>query len=135
MRLPKLVIALLVLFACFLDLPVGQAAYKCKGSGSPRQELENATAVFIGKVARINEDGPTRIVEFIVEKVWKGPSSKRLTVHTGKNLYGYGFTKTERYLIYAYGEKELETSRCSRTQSLELASLDLKELGEGKAPQ
>jgi hypothetical protein len=135
MRLPKLVVGSLLLFVCFLDLPVGQAAYKCKESGSPHQELEKARAVFIGKVAKINEGGPTIIVEFLVEKIWKGPSSKRITVHTGKSLYGYGFTKSEKYLIYAYGEKQLETSRCSRTQSVESASFDLKELGAGKAPE
>jgi hypothetical protein len=49
--------------------------------------------------------------------------------------YGYRFTTGGKYLVYAFGKDELETSRCSRTKSVEDATLDLKELGTGKAPE
>jgi hypothetical protein len=133
----KLFLATLLLATCYFDGLIGQAAYtyRCIKPGSPRQELEKATAVFIGKVTKINDDSSARINEFEVEKIWKGTSTKRIIVRTGKHLYGYRFTEGEKYLVYAYGKGELETSRCGRTKSVESASLDLKELGEGKVPE
>jgi hypothetical protein len=137
MRTLKLFLATLLLSVCCFDGLIGQAAYtyKCRKLGSPRQELEKADVVFIGKVTKISDNSSVRINEFDVEKIWKGPSTKRMIVSTGKHLYGYRFTEGEKYLVYASGTDELETSRCSRTKSLETASLDLKELGEGTVPE
>lgn len=125
------------LFASLLaGLTCQQAyAFKCKEPGSPRQELEKAAAVFTGIAVKMNEQGPYKLIEFKVEKRWKGAATRSITVRTGKHLYGYRFTVGKKYLVYAYGEEELETSRCGRTRSVEAAGIDLKELGEGKAPE
>ena len=126
-----------LVFASLLVGLICQPAYafKCKEPGTPRQELEKAAAVFIGTATKINEESSYKIIEFKVEKSWKGPTTKSITVRTGKHLYGYRFTTGKKYLVYAYGEGELETSRCGRTKSKESATMDLKELGEGKAPE
>ena len=59
-------------------------------------------------------------------------SRKVIVVRSGTHIYGSRFTMGQKYLVYAYGEDELGTSRCTRTKSLESATFDLKELGEGK---
>ena len=125
-----------ILLAYFLVGPISKVAYayKCKPTGTPLEELKEAAAVFVGKVKKVKEDGPARITEFEVERYWKGPSTKNITVRSGKHLYGYRFTAGQKYLVYAYGKDELETSRCSRTRNLEGAAADLKELREGKVP-
>ncbi|HET8670035.1 MAG TPA: hypothetical protein VFM05_05240 [Candidatus Saccharimonadales bacterium] len=135
-RIPTLIIAT-ILFACLLGGINGQLAYvyKCKEPGTPLEELKEAAAVFIGKVKKVNEDGRARIFEFEVEKYWKGASRKVINVHSGKHIYGSRFSMGQKYLVYAYGEGELGTSRCTRTKSLESATFDLKELGEGKVPE
>jgi hypothetical protein len=127
--------AALLASAClgFLSQPV--EAFKCKPLASPREELKNASAVFVGKVTRVEQHESASITHFEVQTFWKGPNAKTLTVRSGKHLYGYRFTKGGEYLVYAFGKDELETSRCSRTKSVEEATLDLKELGTGKAPE
>ena len=135
-RIPSHIIAT-ILFACLLGGINGQLAYayKCKQPGTPLEELKEAAAVFLGKVKKVNEDSRNRIFEFEVEKYWKGASRKVITVRSGKHIYGSRFTIGQKYLVYAYGEDELGTSRCTRTKSLGSAAFDLKELGEGKIPQ
>jgi hypothetical protein len=127
------VVALALFFAWFLSGLSGQAAlaYRCRERGSPRQELERATAVFIGKVTKVTDNGSVWINEFEVEKSWKGPKTKHLVVRSGRHIYGYRFQKGGKYLVYAYGEDKLEASRCGRTTGLASAKLDLEELGEG----
>ncbi len=133
MKISKRVLALGLFFACFLNGLLGQAAlaYKCREQGSPRQELERATTVFIGKVTKVTDNGSVWINVFEVENTWKGPMTQHLIVRSGKSLYGIRFQEGEKYLVYAQGKDELTTSRCQRTRSLAEAKLDLKELGEG----
>ena len=133
MNRSKRIVALALFLACFLSELSGQAAlaYKCRERGSPRQELERATAVFIGKVTKVTDNGSVWINEFEVEKSWKGPKTKHLVVHSGRHIYGYRFQKGGKYLVYAYGEDKLEASRCGRTTGLAAAKEDLEELGEG----
>jgi uncharacterized glyoxalase superfamily protein PhnB len=133
MKISKRLLALSLFFACFLNGLLGQAAfaYKCRERGSPRQELERATAVFIGKVTKVYDKGSVWINEFEVEKTWKGAKTKHLVVHSGRHIYRYRFQEGGKYLVYAYGKDELTTSRCGRTTSLASAKADLKELGEG----
>ena len=135
-RFPILFFATILIVCSFLGI-ISQVAhaYRCKPLGTPLEELKEAAAVFVGKVKQVNEEGPARITEFEVERYWKGPSRKTITVRSGKALYGYRFTRDQKYLVYAYGKDELETSRCSRTKSIESATNDLKQLGEGKEPE
>ena len=135
-RIPTLIIGTVILAYPLASLNSHLAyAYKCKQPGAPLEELKEAAAVFIGKVRKINEDGQVRIFEFEVEKYWKGANRRILIVRSGKHLYGSRFTMGEKYLVYAYGERELGTSRCTRTKSIKAAGFDLKELGEGKPPE
>jgi hypothetical protein len=136
LRTPILSLAT-ILLACYLLGPISQLGYafKCKPAGTPLEELKEAAAVFVGKVTKVDESGAARVTEFEVERYWKGPGRKVITVRSGKHLYGYRFATGGRYLVYAYGKEEIETSRCSRTKGIESAAYDLKELGEGKMPQ
>ena len=135
-RFPKLLFAAILLACSLIGLGNQVAyAYKCKPAGTPVEELKEAAAVFVGKVKKVNDDGPVRITEFEVERYWKGLGTRTITVRSGKHLYGYRFTRGEKYLVYAYGEDQLEIDRCGRTTTLEKATYDLKELGEGKVPK
>lgn len=135
-RIPLLIFATTI-FACSFLGSIGQSvyAYKCKTPGTPLEELKKAAAVFVGKAIKVNENGSTKITEFEVERYWKGPGTKNIIVRQDKNLYLFGFTKGEKYVVYAYGEDEIETSRCTRTKRFDSAAFDLKELGEAKVPE
>ena len=51
------------------------------------------------------------------------------TRHFGHGLCGFMFEKGESYLVYAYGDRELETNICSRTRKFdEVAREELKVL-------
>lgn len=107
---------------------------KCpRRAASASEELKAATSVFAGKAIKVSEAEGRRVAEFDVERVWKGAVSRRLSVHTDTHLYGSRFEEGETYLVYAFGEKELSTSGCTRTKPLRSASQDLAELGEGRA--
>ena len=136
-RLSPILFFSTILIACiFLGLTCQVAqAYRCKPTGTPLEEMKEAAAVFVGKVKKANEVGTVRITEFEVERYWKGPGTKSITVRSGKHLYGYRFAPGQKYLVYASGKDELETSRCSRTRGIASAAFDLKELGEGKVPE
>lgn len=90
-------------------------------------------------------DYETLIVEFQVERWWKGEATSEIFLVTGntRNSDGtgsssgcdYSFKEGESYLVYAYGkEDELRTSSCARTKLLTNAEEDLRILGEGKEP-
>ena len=87
----------IILIACSFHGLISQPAhaYRCKPLGTPLEELKEADAVFVGKVKKVNEDGPARITEFEVERYWKGASRKSITVRSGKDLYGYRFATGE----------------------------------------
>jgi hypothetical protein len=126
-----LVITAFVFGACH-----AACACDCAPPPAPKNALENATAVFLGKAADIEHgDGPV-VVTFEVETNFKGVKTKKVTVRTGASsaACGFVFTEGEVYLVYCYGEADsLETSICTRTQTASYAKDDLKELGEGEA--
>ena len=127
--------------AVVLPLLVAAVAYacSCEPSPSPKKSLEQATAVFSGKVLKIEKDGEFELaVTFAVDCVWKGKEAKEVVVRTGTNdgICGYKFTKGTSYLIYAHETtrdevKYLATNICTRTASLADAKEDLKALGKG----
>ena len=121
------------LFVSFASLTDQRAmACGCQRSGSPREELQRADAVFSGEVSKVNSEK----IEFNVEKVWKGPRTKRISVKHGyeQSECTYVFVVGKKYLVYAYGKKIFSTHVCTRTKELGNASDDLKELGEGEEP-
>jgi hypothetical protein len=117
-------------------------ACTCAPAKSAAQELEQATAVFAGKVIEIRKHKQAADVfatgeaVFMVEKAWKGVEERIVSVFTASHsaACGYGFKQGQTYLVCAHenAEERLSTSICSRTSRLEDARADVAELGAGK---
>jgi hypothetical protein len=121
------------LFVSFAGFAYQRAmACDCSPPGSAREELQRMDAVFSGEV--ISGDLRSAKVEFKVEKVWKGPSAKKIALKYIGSDCTYPFVIGKKYLVYASGKEILETHVCTRTKELDKASDDMKELGEGKEP-
>jgi hypothetical protein len=135
-HLTRIHIAVMVvsgLFVSFAGLTDQRAlACDCAWPGSPREELQRKDAVFSGEV--ISRDFISAKVEFKVEKFWKGPRAKEISLKYIGSDCTYPFVVGKKYLVYAFGKEILETDICTRTKELDKASDDLKELGEGKEP-
>ena len=62
------------------------------------------------------------IATFQVETNVKNAAAHEIRVTTGQfgqGLCGFMFEKGASYLVYAYGERELETSICTRTRKID----------------
>lgn len=121
-----------------LMLPEPAHACLCASSGSPREAMAEADAVFFGKVtsltAHSRRDGSISsadpvTVEFDVIRVWKGPPHDTLTVETERMgiSCGYEFKEGRRYIVYTWGGNR--TGRCTRTAPAWLAARDFAALG------
>jgi hypothetical protein len=127
------IVALIIsgLFAGFASLTDQRAmACDCARPGSPREELQRVDAVFSGEVSSVTREK----IEFKVEKFWKGPRAKSISIEYEQSDCAYVFAVGKKYLVYAYGKGIFSTSICTRTKELDKASDDLKEIGEGKEP-
>ena len=121
------------LFVSFSSLTNQRAlACDCAMPGNPREELQRSDAVFSGEV--ISRDFKSAKVEIRVEKFWKGPRAKKISLKYIGSDCTYQFVVGKKYLVYAYGKEILSTHVCTRTKDLDKASDDLKEIGEGKEP-
>ena len=117
-------------------------ACTCEPPQSPANELKRATAVFSGKVVKVEghnkvEDMFARVeAVFKVDRVWKGVEQETVRVFTSSmsSACGYGFKKSSTYLVYAYGNEhgKLSASICSRTSMFDDWHKDWDELGPGK---
>ena len=139
----------------FFALLPGVPGFECPPPPKVRQALATATAVFSGKVVSqeyvdVHTDSSDKasepkavVVKLKAERWWKGNGSREVLLYTSVRKYPSGttsmmaddftFRQDESYLVYAYGpEKELRTSRCTRTKKLADAEDDLRELGAGK---
>jgi hypothetical protein len=119
------------------------AACSCAPPGPPRAELERADAVFAGTAldfqTGMRRVGATfmeepRIFRLRVVAAWKAASAETVIVRTGSGGgdCGYDFMLGDTYVVYAHrvGESDtLATSICTRTEPIERADEDLKELG------
>ena len=128
----------------------GIHACDCDESKSLDERLNEASAVFLGRVTRMHfEDWPFDIdsadvppdepltVEFSVRTVWKGevPQTMRLTTVRSAGC-GYRFDNHMDYVVYADGKQgALEVRACSGTKPEAEAQEDLDALGEGYAPE
>ena len=117
-------------------------ACDCKPNPPPKKAMEEATAVCLAEVTKIETEGQVRTVTLKVEKWWKGGDKAELVVSTAKSgaTCGYGFEKGNKYLVYARAlekNQPMHVTLCSRTRTEQEAekSGDFKELGEGKASQ
>ena len=108
-------------------------ACECKRNSSVEQEFSDAKTVFVGKVIEIKDSKPDAVITLKVERMWKGIKTETmvlLTDNRGKGC-GYIFNKGERYLVYAFEDRDgaLRTDVCTRTTDVRSAAGDLKELG------
>ncbi|WP_059174076.1 hypothetical protein [Bacillus sp. FJAT-27445] len=146
-RLLCLVAILLFAGSFWIGGPTQVAACSCAGPQPVESEFQNKTAVFSGKVLKIEDRNfnlftqssadPLTVI-FEVKSVWKGPSQSQLIVTTAKSSASCGAELIEgnEYLVYASGNsEELTTGLCDRTKLLQNAAEDLKILGSGKEPE
>jgi len=141
---PKIFLFILIITNFFLLNTILVDACSCLPPSSPKVSLEEANAVFAGKVIDIDTPNgisiggadPVRVI-FEVSEIWKGSDFKTVTITTARDSTscGYPFRKGEEYIVYAYSEGgELSTNLCSRTNLLANAKEDLEELGSGNLP-
>jgi len=126
----------IVALAIVLTMESSTFACKCATPPQPMNALKKASAVFSGKVVKIEIDNKTRMnrVSVEVEHVWKGIEKRKVVVQTfvsGKSC-GFVFKKDESYLIYCFSSDPLTTNNCMRTKLLAKTGIEIKELGEGK---
>ena len=137
----------------FLNAEVSDA-YDCLPPPPPKKALQLSDCVFVGKVTR-HEFEDAKYDEqvnhlknsilrvryyFEVERIWKGTTAKKIAVVSSNGECGYSFLDGQRYIVYAnesrWGLTDKDSSRLvtgfGRTNSIEGASEDLKELGEGQ---
>ncbi len=143
-------VALIIVFAVPVFASSGEVhACECVESDSAQERLDEASAVFQGRVVEMQfEDWPFDIdstavpldepltVEFIVHKVWKSEVSKITRLRTARSEpCGFPFKMFKDYLVYADGNTgSLEVRACSRTQPALDAEEDLAILGDGYPP-
>ena len=135
---------LLLLLPILTLTPIKRAdACSCLPPPPAMDSLEQASAVFAGKVVKVNPTPSQTNVEpiqvtFEISKVWKGELNKTTIVRTAANsaMCGNYFEIGEKYLVYAYSDgEELMTNLCSRTARLKDAKQDLNDLGTAPKPQ
>ncbi|HEY0462219.1 MAG TPA: hypothetical protein VGC97_24005 [Pyrinomonadaceae bacterium] len=138
----KKIIFLTFIF-CFLALTASKSfACSCAlPSRSLEKQIaiayEKSAAVFYGEVVEITRD-PEKFyvkVKFKVEKSWKNQIESEVVIQTGEGGgdCGYPFNIGQKYLVYAYGDKNsLGTNICQRTSPFET---DLKYLNKIKKPK
>ena len=143
------IVAVLAIGLLFFALVAGSEsihACECVESDSAAERLEEASAVFLGRVTDMHfENWPFDIdsalvspeepmtVEFSVRTVWKGNVSGIMSLNTARSEpCGFPFKKHEDYLVYADGEEgSFDVRACSRTKLADEAHEDLEVLGEG----
>ena len=137
-----------LLIALLFIAPAFAKACSCISSGAPCQAVWNTDAVFSGEVKEIIDppaketilaDGQKvysyqrKKIRFVITEPFRGISGETVEVTTGRGGgdCGYPFVTGEKYLVYAYKNKEtgeLNASICSRTQLLAKATEDLEYL-------
>ena len=150
----KKIIFLFCIVLLFLNAEVSDA-YDCLPPPPPKKALQFSDCVFVGKVKRHefedardtnwtnNRNNYIQRVRyyFEVEQIWKGTTTKEIAIVSAPNgECGYSFLDGKRYIVYAnksrWGLTDKDSSRLvtgfGRTNSIEGATEDLKELGEGQ---
>lgn len=134
-----------------LTIPGSKEADACEVLSIPpiQDTYNNSTAVFSGKVARIQDYtvesfGDWHLVSFDVDRYWKladeNADYKQIILFTAPDsgACGYNFEVGETYLVYAikwwHDPNQLYTSIGYRNQPIEDAQKDLAFLGEGSEP-
>lgn len=115
-------------------------ACSCAFAGPPCRAVQDASAVFLGKVLAIEKaesaggyEFYSRRVRFEIVEPFTGVSGATTEVYTGEGGgdCGYGFRTGRSYVVYAYRETtspRLTTGICSRTRPANDAEEDLSYL-------
>jgi hypothetical protein len=133
-RILKLAIVLLLAVPLLITILVttNKPAYACRCEyiESPQVALNDATAVFAGRVISVDA---SRSVTFSVSQIWKGEVSQQLVLNSfSGNSCSFKFQVGQDYLVYATGQSNsLGTGLCNRTRQLSAAGEDLATLGIG----
>jgi len=124
-------------------IPHVASACSCLPPEPPKQALDSAEAVFVGRLIAADDasadDTVRRIYyQFQVSRAWKGELGATVTLSSAASsaACGRGFALDDEYLIYASADQsgELTDSLCSRTRTLVSADEDLALLGPGRPP-
>ncbi|HFE44141.1 MAG TPA: hypothetical protein ENJ18_01425 [Nannocystis exedens] len=123
-------------------IPHVASACSCLPPEPPKEALEKAQAVFVGRVLEISEEGggdmlARRRYRFEVSRFWKGELGETITLSSAASsaACGRSYAQDEQYLIYASTDPNgggLVDFLCSRTRTLASADEDLAVLGPGK---
>lgn len=139
----RYLIVLIGVLGLFAIVSPAAKACTCGGAGKPCESYGEASAVFVGTAISFRDaerrkggdreefDWAPRTFKFSVEQPYLGVTGTEIEVATGfgGGDCGYQFKIGQRYLVYAYGEKKLTTSICTRTKSFASANEDLAFLG------
>ncbi|GGA00981.1 hypothetical protein GCM10008018_54070 [Paenibacillus marchantiophytorum] len=141
-----ILIYLFVFGTWFVVEPLTVHACSCAEPPNIKDQLNQKTAIFKGKVLSLTKPVIGKIwssadpvkAQFEVKTVWKGELSSQTTVYTALSSAscGYeGFEVNEEYIVFASGDPErLETGLCEGTMTLASADEELKALGGGYEP-
>jgi hypothetical protein len=111
-------------------------ACSCEGQ-SQREKFRKADYVFLGEVVDITESSVKEFayaVRFKVERQWKGAKLSESVVHFTFDSPGWcgdlNLAKGERFLIYAYREKQklVSYTDCGPNMNAEYAADSIKKL-------
>lgn len=132
-------IVLLAAAVAVFAAPRRAEACSCVMPPAPKVALGTASAVFTGKVVRVDPapDKHQIVARFEVSRWWKGGGSAHTNVSTVEagSMCGVTFAVGEEWMIYAEGAADgLSAGLCSRTRTISEAKDDKKALGTGKAP-
>lgn len=117
-------------------------ACTCLAPVGPAEGLKRSTAVFRGRVSKIDRPFLDRVglqnsggywVRFEVAKQWKGAASKSAEVFTrlSGEACGFPFELNKEYLVYVVAEpRDLQTGICTGTKSIADAEREMKQLDE-----
>ncbi len=124
-------------------IPHVASACSCLPPEPPKEALEKAEAVFVGRLVEVSEEGggnmlARRRYQFEVSRYWKGELGKTTTLTSAVSsaACGRSYAQDEEYLIYASVDANgggLVDFLCSRTRTLASADEDLAVLGPGEA--
>jgi hypothetical protein len=133
LRADPLLASIPALVAAVLALPAPASACSCVQPPPPSTALEQASAVFEARVARVEVDSARlrMTAHLIVIRQWKGDLPEDVTVTTASqgSLCGFPFVADQRVLLYVDGEIDaMSVSMCSRSRPMEQAGEDLAAL-------
>ncbi len=133
----KKILSLLSFALLLLFLQVNSSfACKCKAPDTPKNSLEKANSVFVGKVVDITNENNSNLVKFELVESYKWTSAKNIEITTNKDsaTCWFDFEKDKSYIVYTkkYEDWKENVSLCSRTALLDKAKDDLLELSSLK---